>query len=114
MGIFISKTLDEAAMRQGFESALREESMPAAEAAEAASARASQAMGQARAQGTTHFHWGRFFGALALFGALYVLAIVVDGKDWVDNEGRLYDFANTVLGVVVGFFAGEATQAATT
>ena len=55
------------------------------------------------------FRTGRFLGALAIFTAVVIAAIVTDATGLDDSSKALWGFGATIFGVVVGFLAGEKT-----
>jgi hypothetical protein len=64
-------------------------------------------------KGAVHIAPGPFLVAVGLFFILLGVAIVVDWKDLVSDPKVYSGMATTFLGVVVGFFGGDAAGTAT-
>jgi hypothetical protein len=105
MGVFVSRTGTAAALEEHLAVALMSEP-PEDEAV--ARDRARPIAAAVATAGRMEVHWERIVGAFVLSIALAVGAVIVDANDWVDEEGRMFDWAGTVLGVIVGYLTGEA------
>jgi hypothetical protein len=105
MGVFVSRTGTAAALEEHLAVALMSEP-PEDEAV--ARDRARPIAAAVATAGWMEVHWERIVGAFVLSIALAVGAVIVDANDWVDEEGRMFDWAGTVLGVIVGYLTGEA------
>jgi hypothetical protein len=62
--------------------------------------------------GSVTVNWKPLLVALAIFGVLLLVAIVVDWKNMVDDSTIYTGFASTALGVVLGFLSGDAAATA--
>jgi hypothetical protein len=111
MGLFISRTVNPQPIQEQLRNAYMAPQLPG-DAAESRAADEAPAAAQSSAAGPIKFHAGRFLGALIIFGILLGVAIVAEANEWVEDTGRIYDLATTVLGVIVGFLGGEAAGGA--
>jgi len=59
------------------------------------------------AAGNVTFNRGRFFVALAMFGALVIGGVVADIGGHYASSTAMYGFAGTVFGVVAAFIGTE-------
>lgn len=105
MGLFFDRTAPQAELQTVIEEALRTDPGEVADPKTTAEQKASEIA----PAGYGRFNKGRFVGALLLFAAIVVAAIITDAADIDDSSKALWGLAATVFGVVVGFLGGEKT-----
>lgn len=111
MALFFSRTVNPRPVEGALEVAFREPQLSLDEAKAKAHATAP-GVAQSTAAGTIEFHAGRFVFAIVLFFVLLGLAIAAEHFQWVKETGKLWGFAETVLGLIAGYLGGEAAGTA--
>jgi hypothetical protein len=108
MGIFFEKSVTTGkTVKDVVADALREQPPPAGDVEK----KAAQKAAEIAPAGYAKFNTGRFFGAVVLWGLIVGGAIVAEQQNLKRATDGLWAAAAIVLGVVVGFLAGEKPSA---
>jgi hypothetical protein len=109
VGLFVEREANSGPIQAELARAYEEPERTAAEAKEAAAAEAP-VLAQSAAAAVKHYKLGRIFFAVVFFLLLLAIAIAAEALDWVDDPGKIYDFAGLVLAVIIGYIGGESAS----
>lgn len=107
MGLFVDKAADLEGLEEELAEAYAAPQKQPDEAHKAARAKAPRVAKKA-APKKNEYKLGRIVFAVGFFLVLLGIAIAAEALDWVDDPGKIYDFAGLVLAVIIGYIGGES------